>query len=133
MHGKGEFTFPDGKSDVGVTTWETKREGYGVYKWDGKVYEGDWVAGKMHGFGFLSSAAGGEKSDTSLARTKRSKKLHLRTKLPLIYDIDSQQSLLQFLRALPVSPSDLVSTLCRSFSFSETSTTRAYRSVPSST
>ena len=60
MHGKGTFTWQDGKKYVG--DWEDgKRDGQGVmlYK-DGSKYVGDWEDGKMHGYGIYTDADNNE-------------------------------------------------------------------------
>lgn len=57
MHGKGEFTWPDGKKYVGNTFknklgdyQDDKKDGYGEFFWqDGKTYKGYWKDGKQHG------------------------------------------------------------------------------------
>ena len=46
MHGKGLFTWPDGREYNGQYIDGTK-EGYGEFKWpDGKIYKGSWKDGK---------------------------------------------------------------------------------------
>ena len=61
MHGKGEFTWPDGKKYIGNLKKnqkiikhifigdyiEDKKEGFGEFYWqDGKIYKGYWKDGK---------------------------------------------------------------------------------------
>lgn len=57
MHGKGKFTYTDGSTYEGEYL-KDRKEGYGVYKWQGKVYEGTWKAGQMHGKGWMTLANG---------------------------------------------------------------------------
>lgn len=46
MHGKGEFTWPDGRKYVGGYN-DDKKEGFGVFTWpDGREYSGYWLKGK---------------------------------------------------------------------------------------
>lgn len=49
MHGKGQFTWIDGKVYNGDYK-DDKKEGFGEFKWpDGKIYRGQWKDGKQHG------------------------------------------------------------------------------------
>ena len=42
MHGKGKFTWPDGREYNGEFA-NDKKEGHGVFAWiDGRVYDGEW-------------------------------------------------------------------------------------------
>ena len=51
MHGKGIYTWKDGRKYEGEYCYD-KKHGYGVYTWsDGRKYEGHWSAGKQHGKG----------------------------------------------------------------------------------
>ncbi len=51
MHGKGVFTWPDGKKFVGDYK-NDKKDGNGTYWWTkDKYYEGEWVNSKQHGKG----------------------------------------------------------------------------------
>ena len=46
MHGKGTFTWFDGRKYVGEYV-EDKKQGYGEFIWpDGRSYKGDWFNGK---------------------------------------------------------------------------------------
>ena len=46
MHGKGLFTWPDGKMYNGEFI-ENIKQGYAEFKWsDGKIYKGSWKDGK---------------------------------------------------------------------------------------
>merc|ERR1719296_134583 len=58
MHGKGLFSWSDGRTYEGEYTRDQK-EGLGVFRWpDGRQYEGQWKDGKQHGFGIHSTARG---------------------------------------------------------------------------
>lgn len=51
MHGKGVYTWKDGRKYDGDYQFD-KKHGYGVYTWaDGRRYEGNWAYGKQHGKG----------------------------------------------------------------------------------
>jgi hypothetical protein len=52
MHGKGKFTWPDGKFYEGEYK-NDKKDGYGKYFWEGKSYEGTWLNGKQNGYGSI--------------------------------------------------------------------------------
>jgi len=46
MHGKGTFTWADGRKYVGEYI-DDKKQGYGEFIWpDGRSYKGDWFNGK---------------------------------------------------------------------------------------
>jgi len=46
MHGRGVYTFPDGRKYEGMYV-NDKKSGYGIYtKKSGKLYEGCWLLGK---------------------------------------------------------------------------------------
>jgi L1 cell adhesion molecule like protein len=46
MHGRGVFTWPDGRKYEGEYV-EDKKEGKGVFYWpDGRQYKGNWLNGK---------------------------------------------------------------------------------------
>ena len=48
MHGRGVFTWSDGKIYDGEDV-DDKKEGYGVFKWpDGKLYMGMWKDGVFY-------------------------------------------------------------------------------------
>ena len=48
MHGRGVFTWSDGKIYDGEYV-DDKKEGYGVFKWpDGKLYKGMWKDGVFY-------------------------------------------------------------------------------------
>jgi hypothetical protein len=58
MHGKGEYTWKDGKTYKGDFKHD-KREGNGEMIWaSGKSYQGEWVKGEMHGNGKLTNKDG---------------------------------------------------------------------------
>lgn len=51
MHGKGVYTWQDGRKYEGEYM-NDKKHGEGVYVWaDGRRYEGEWAFGKQHGKG----------------------------------------------------------------------------------
>ena len=51
MHGKGVYTWIDGRRYEG-NYYKDKKHGFGIYKWvDGRIYEGMWMDGKQHGKG----------------------------------------------------------------------------------
>jgi hypothetical protein len=51
MHGKGVYTWKDGRRYEGEYQHD-KKHGWGVYTWaDGRRYEGPWAYGKQHGKG----------------------------------------------------------------------------------
>jgi len=46
MHGKGTFSWSDGRTYIGEYT-EDKKNGYGDFFWpDGRSYKGQWQNGK---------------------------------------------------------------------------------------
>ena len=64
--GHGKYNFEDGKFYEGAFV-NDQREGHGTLRWsvpsstfrpDGKVYVGQWKAGKMHGLGRLIEPGG---------------------------------------------------------------------------
>ena len=58
MHGRGIFTWPDGRRYNGEY-FEDKKKGYGEFEWpDGRCYRGEWVNGKQHGKGTLVTTSG---------------------------------------------------------------------------
>ena len=62
MHGKGIYTWPNGKKYVGAYV-KDKKEGLGVYTWpDGREYSGSWKDGKQDGVGRFKSKDGVVKS-----------------------------------------------------------------------
>ncbi len=45
MHGKGMYTWPDGRKYIGDFA-NDKKEGHGIFKWaDGRVFNGLWKNG----------------------------------------------------------------------------------------
>ncbi len=61
MHGKGKYTWPNGRVYEGDYTYD-KKEGHGVYRWpDGRKYEGGWKNGKQDGEGTYTNASGSTK------------------------------------------------------------------------
>ena len=51
MHGKGFYTWADGRKYDGDYI-NDRKEGFGSYIWaDGRRYEGQWANGKQHGRG----------------------------------------------------------------------------------
>ena len=47
MHGKGIYTWKDGRRYEG-DYFNDKKHGFGVYAWaDGRRYEGEWKKGKQ--------------------------------------------------------------------------------------
>ncbi len=53
MHGRGQYTWADGRSYEGHYQ-DDKKHGYGEYIWcDGRKYMGEWQNGKQHGTGYL--------------------------------------------------------------------------------
>jgi len=61
MHGRGVFTWSDGRTYDGAYLNDQKH-GHGVFKWpDGRVYDGQWKAGKQQGTGTYIAVRGGEK------------------------------------------------------------------------
>ena len=51
MHGRGVYTWQDGRKYEGEYLHD-KKHGYGYYVWaDGRKYEGEWSHGKQHGKG----------------------------------------------------------------------------------
>ena len=63
MHGKGIFTWPDGRRYEGNYK-DDKKSGFGIYTWkkEGKKYEGEWQNGKQHGVGKMIFEDGTEKN-----------------------------------------------------------------------
>ena len=58
MHGKGVFTWPDGRKYEGDYKNDHK-EGQGKFEWpNGRIYEGEWKLGKMDGQGTYTSEKG---------------------------------------------------------------------------
>ncbi len=58
MHGKGVYTWPNGKKYVGDYK-NDKKEGNGTYYWpDGREYSGPWKDGKQDGVGRFKSKNG---------------------------------------------------------------------------
>ena len=60
MHGKGTFSWKDGRKYEGDYV-QDKKEGQGTFTWpNGKVYEGGWMDGKQHGDGKLINTNTGD-------------------------------------------------------------------------
>jgi hypothetical protein len=58
MHGKGAFTWRDGRKYRGLYKRD-KKDGFGVFEWpDGRKYIGMWQRGLQHGRGVFVSAKG---------------------------------------------------------------------------
>lgn len=56
MHGRGIFTWEDGRRYEGEY-FNDKKHGRGRYNWpDGRMYDGSFVDGQMDGFGLYRSA-----------------------------------------------------------------------------
>ena len=61
MHGRGTYTWADGRKYEGEYL-DDKKDGYGVYTWaDGRKYQGYWANGKQHGKGKYISLDGSVK------------------------------------------------------------------------
>lgn len=70
MHGKGKFSWPDGREYEGEYFNDLKH-GYGVFKWyfffvycsraDGRLYKGPWINGNQDGEGLFIDKKGNEK------------------------------------------------------------------------
>ena len=64
MHGKGIYTWADGRKYEGDYV-NDKKEGFGSYLWtDGRKYEGQWINGKQHGRGRYLGVDGSMKFGT---------------------------------------------------------------------
>ncbi len=51
MHGKGVYTWNDGRKYEGEYLYD-KKHGRGLYTWaDGRKYDGEWAHGRQHGKG----------------------------------------------------------------------------------
>ena len=60
MHGKGTFTWPDGRKYEGDYK-DDKKEGVGLFVWaDGRKYNGCWKDGKQHGEGMFFNVSQGK-------------------------------------------------------------------------
>lgn len=60
MHGKGVYTWPDGRIYSG-NFQNDQRNGFGVYEWgDGRVYKGFFENGLQHGRGHFTDTDGSE-------------------------------------------------------------------------
>lgn len=58
MHGKGVFTWADGRKYEGEY-YDDKKQGHGIFHWpDGRQYNGFWMAGKQQGVGIYFNAKG---------------------------------------------------------------------------
>ncbi len=61
MHGRGEYTWRDGRRYEGEYQSD-KKHGFGSYTWaDGRKYVGEWVNSKRHGRGRIISVEGFER------------------------------------------------------------------------
>ena len=61
MHGKGVYTWADGRRYEGEYV-NDKKHGYGVYTYpDGRSYKGEWANGKQHGEGVFITPQGAQK------------------------------------------------------------------------
>lgn len=61
MHGKGLFSWPDGRKYNGEYRDDLK-EGYGEFEWaDGRKFEGGWKSGKQYGEGVYIDEGGRRK------------------------------------------------------------------------
>ena len=61
MHGKGTFTWADGRRYIGEYA-DDKKKGYGEFIWpDGRCYRGEWLNGKQHGKGAYVTSSGQER------------------------------------------------------------------------
>jgi hypothetical protein len=55
MHGKGTFTWSDGRKFTGEFL-DNSKCGYGEMTWpDGRAFKGDWKNDKMHGKGLYKN------------------------------------------------------------------------------
>jgi hypothetical protein len=64
MHGRGIFTWPDGRKYEGEY-YNDKKHGVGTYTWaDGKRYEGEWQNGRQNGSGIMYTPENGGKGRT---------------------------------------------------------------------
>ena len=53
MHGKGTFTWLDGRKYTGEYK-DDKKDGYGLFEWaDGRKYKGYWLDGRQNGEGMF--------------------------------------------------------------------------------
>ena len=58
MHGKGVYTWADGRKYEGDYL-NDRKHGFGSYVWaDGRQYVGEWLNGKQHGEGKYKQANG---------------------------------------------------------------------------
>ena len=56
MHGKGVFTWADGRKYEGEY-YDDKKQGHGIFHWpDGRQYDGYWMSGKQQGVGIYFNA-----------------------------------------------------------------------------
>ena len=61
MHGKGVYTWADGRRYEGEYV-NDKKHGFGVYTYpDGRSYKGEWANGKQHGEGVFITPQGAQK------------------------------------------------------------------------
>jgi hypothetical protein len=63
MHGKGVYTWPDGRKFIGSYA-NDKKEGAGTFFWlNNSQLEGTWKAGKQEGIGIYTSSKGNVKKE----------------------------------------------------------------------
>ena len=61
LHGRGVYTWPDGRKYDGEYK-DDKKDGQGTYTWpDGKRYEGGWKDSKQHGEAVFTNTKGQSK------------------------------------------------------------------------
>ena len=58
LHGRGVYTWPDGRKYEGEYK-DDKKDGEGIYTWpDGKKYDGGWKDSKQHGEATFTNTKG---------------------------------------------------------------------------
>ena len=74
MHGKGVFSWKDGRRYEGEYV-NDKKEGHGKFDWpNGKSYEGEWKDGKQEGDGTLLNSKTGDQLKASWSNGQRVEK-----------------------------------------------------------